>query len=61
MQSHLQPGHDCSLQYIPQQRRIFFLLLLFFLFSGLKETQEKILGRSTRKYVQDLQLGKKKA
>lgn len=38
----------------------FFFLFFFFLFSGLKETQEKILGRSTRKYAQDLQLGKKK-
>lgn len=32
----------------------------FFLFSGLKEIQEKILGGSPRKYVQDFQLGKER-
>lgn len=59
MQCHLQPGQDCSLKYIPQQRWNFFFSY-FFLFSGLKEMQEKILGRSSRKYVQDFQLGKRK-
>lgn len=37
-----------------------FFFSYFFLFSGLKEMQEKILGRSSRKYVQDFQLGKRK-
>lgn len=30
-----------------------------FLFSGLKGTQKKHLGRSTTKYIQDFQLGEK--
>lgn len=59
MQCHLQPGQDCSLKYIPQLRQKFFFSY-FFLLSGLKEIQEKILGRSARKHVQDFQLGKRK-